>query len=113
MKKDNTYFWKRTIGDMLNQFTISGITYTIDVSYHADGRSDERNIDMFKIVGAILSLGEKRIKEYTENRKCVLIMDNDNKFSVVFKIKGHRIIIITVIDKANCYAKNGTDIVKL
>jgi hypothetical protein len=53
MKKDNTYFWKRTIGDMLNQFTISGITYTIDVSYHADGRSDERNIDMFKIVGAI------------------------------------------------------------
>jgi uncharacterized protein YegP (UPF0339 family) len=40
-------------------------------------------------------------------------MDNDNKFSVVFKIKGHRIIIITVIDKANCYAKNGTDIVKL
>jgi hypothetical protein len=97
----------------LNTFTINNVTYCIKISEHAELRLSQRKLDLFKIVGAILSLGENKIKNYSNTNKDIFIMDNTNNFSVVCYIKNYTIMIVTVLNKADCYVREGTDVINL
>ena len=90
---------------------ISG--YKIMLSSHARLRSKQRNIDTLQSLAAILAMGADRLKEYEANTADIMIQDTDNNFSVVFAVKPGRIEIITLLDKADCYAKTGTNVVKI
>jgi hypothetical protein len=100
-------------GRSINQFTIKGKTYSIRLTKHAELRLTQRKLDLYQAIGAILSLGKNRITEYAGSNRDIMILDKVNNFAVVINIKYRTIIIVTVIDKADCWVKKGTDVINL
>ena len=103
----------RKKGHSVNQFTINRKTFSIRLTDHAEIRLFQRKIDLFRVTGAILALGEERILAYKNSNRDVLIQDKANNFAVVITIDYNTITIITIIDSADCWAKNGTDVINL
>lgn len=108
----NTYKYYKG-SRQVNTFTINNVTFQVRMREHADIRQQERKIDMYKIIGIVLCLGEKRIHKYHNSGRDIFIKDNDNNISVVLYIKNYTIFIRTVIDTADCYVRNGTSIINL
>lgn len=104
---------KRKAGKQVTQFTIQNKTYSIRLTNHAELRLKQRNVDLYQTIGSILSLGENKIKSYSGSNKDIFIMDKENGFSIVCNIEARTITIVTVIDKVDCYIKNGTIAVSL
>lgn len=104
---------KRKAGRQVTQFTIDNKTYSIRLTKHAEERLKQRNVDLYQTIGSILSLGEKRIQDYSGSNKDIFIMDKENGFSIVCNIELRTITIVTVIDKVDCYIKEGTIAVNL
>lgn len=98
---------------MINSFTIANKTYSIRLTNHAQQRLTDRNIDLFQVTGSILSLGQKTITAYSGSNRDIFIMDKEHNFSIVCNIKNYTIAIITVIDSADCWIKQGTTAVNL
>ena len=97
----------------MNTFTINNKTYSIRLSDHAQLRLKQRNIDLFQVIGSILSLGENRITKYSGADRDIFIQDKEHNFSVVCNITSHTITIVTCIDNADCFIKDGTIAVNL
>ena len=112
MNNNNTNH-KRKAGTSINTFTLNNKTYWIRLSQHAEQRLQQRNIDLYQVTGSILSLGEKTITAYSGSNRDIFIMDKVNNFSIVCNITNRTITIITVIDNADCWIKNGTIAVNL
>lgn len=98
---------------MINSFTIADKTYSIRLTNHAQQRLNQRNIDLFQTIGSILSLGEKTITAYAGSNRDIFIMDKEHNFSIVCNISACTITIITVIDSADCWIKQGTTAINL
>lgn len=118
-KSNNTYtkqtniYRRRKPGKMINSFTIANKTYSIRLTNHAQQRLTQRNIDLFQTIGSILSLGKKTITAYAGSNRDIFIMDKQNNFSIVCNITINTITIITVIDSADCWIKQGTTAINL
>jgi hypothetical protein len=110
---NRNYKHHKKAGKPVNTFTIENKTYSIRLSEHAELRLKQRNIDLYQAIGSILSLGKERITDYAGSNRDIFIMDNANNFSVVCNIEYRTITIITVIDKADCYIKDGTIAINL
>ena len=104
---------RRKPGKMINSFTIANKTYSIRLTNHAKQRLTDRNIDLFQVTGSILSLGQKTITAYAGSNRDIFIMDKEHNFSIVCNISACTITIITVIDSADCWIKQGTTAVNL
>jgi len=104
---------KHKRGHSINQFTLNKRTFSIRLTDHAEIRLNQRHIDLFRVTGAILSLGEERILNYKNSNRDILLQDKANNFAVVFSIDFNTITIITVIDSVDCWSKEGTDVVNL
>lgn len=104
---------KRKAGKQVTQFTIQNKTYSIRLTNHAELRLKQRNVDLYQAIGSILSLGEKRIQEYSGSNRDIFIMDKENGFSIVCNIEARTITIVTIIDKIDCFIKAGTIAVNL
>jgi len=98
---------------MVNSFTIENKTYSIRLTQHAQQRLQQRNIDLYQTIGSILSLGQKTITEYSGSNRDIFILDKAHNFSIVCNIENCTITIITVIDSADCWIKQGTTAVNL
>lgn len=107
------YNRRRKNGKMISSFTIGNKTYSIRLTAHAKQRLTDRNIDLYQVTGSILSLGENIIEKYSGSNRDIFIMDKANNFSIVCNIENCTIMIVTVIDSADCWVKNGTIAVKL
>lgn len=104
---------RRKNGKMISAFIITDKTYSIRLTKHAEQRLQQRNVDLYQVTGSILSLGEKTITKYSGSDKDIFIMDKVNNFSIICNITANTITIITVIDSADCWIKNGTIAVNL
>jgi hypothetical protein len=100
-------------GHSVHTFNINGKKFSIRLTDHAELRLSQRKIDLFQAVGLILSLGQDKILEYRDSNKDVMIMDKVNNFSVCVDIDGNIINIVTVIDNADIYVKQGTTAVQI
>ena len=118
-KSSNTYakhtniYRRRKPGRMINSFTIADKTYSIRLTNHAQQRLNQRNIDLFQVIGSILSLGQKTITAYAGSNRDIFILDKEHNFSIVCNISACTITIITVIDSIDCWIKEGTIAVNL
>lgn len=105
--------FNKKVGYTVATFTIKNKTYSVRLTKHAELRLKERNIDLYQTIGNILSLGEKRIINYSGSNRDILIQDKENGFSIVCTIELRTIYIITVIDNCDCWVKSGTSIINL
>lgn len=60
-----------------------------------------------------MALGQNKILEYKDTNKDLMVIDKQNNFSIVATIEGNKIVIITLIDKADLYVKEGTTAIQL
>ncbi|MFW6242656.1 MAG: DUF4258 domain-containing protein [bacterium] len=99
------------MGKAMFKFELNNKKWHVQQSYHAKVRMEERNIDFFAVVGDIIALGN-RIETLAENNEEAMIIDKNKDISVVagFQEDFNIITIITVIDKANVFVKDGTSI---
>jgi hypothetical protein len=67
-------------------------------SRHSLHMLEERNIDKYHVLGSIIALGKKLI-EYNNNGKHIMISDENKNISTIFAIENYTIVLITVIDK--------------
>ncbi len=99
--------------NIVDTFTINGQKFNIQLTNHGGRRLKDRHIDLFLVISAILSLGEKKLLSYVNANKDIMIIDKEHNFSVVFTISDNIIYIITVIKKADVHVKTGTIAVNL
>ncbi len=104
---------KERIKNIVNTFTIDGQTFSVILTKHAELRLSQRNIDQFQAIGLILSLGKERILSYINSEEDIMIIDKVNNFSVCVAITDSEITIITVINNADIWVKEGTKICNL
>ncbi len=79
--------------------------YKILSTRHADERMEQRGVDWRQALGAILSLGIDRLREYETGDRDVLVRDTVNGFTAVFTVDRKQIRIITVIDNVDCHTR--------
>lgn len=104
---------KRVDKNLMDSFTINNQTFNIILTNHAVKRLQERNIDKFQAIGAIMAIGQNKILEYKDTNKDIMVIDKQNNFSIVATIEGQDIVIITLIDKSDIYVKEGTTAINL
>ncbi len=97
-------------GKALATVQIEGTTYSIRATEHALERMEQRDVDGYVVTGNILALGPERLQKLQEANEEAIIIDKQKDVSVVIGFKGNRIQVVTVIDKANCFVKDGTSI---
>jgi predicted KAP-like P-loop ATPase len=82
-------------------FNVIGSSHSLDML-------QERGIDKYHVLGSIIALGRKLI-EYNNNDKHIMISDEKKNISTVFTIENYIIVLITVIDKGKeVYISNNT-----
>lgn len=97
-------------GKSLALLTIEGKDYSIRASEHALQRMEERQVDSYVVAGNVMALGAERLQELQRKQEEAMIIDEENEVAVVIAFKGNRIMLVTVLNKANCYVKKGTRI---
>jgi hypothetical protein len=82
-------------------FNVIGSSHSLDMLA-------ERDIDKYHVLGSIIALGKKLI-EYNNNDKHIMISDEKKNISTIFTIENYIIVLITVIDKGKeVYISNNT-----
>jgi len=87
--------------------------FSIRATQHSLDRMASRKIEATTAAASIIALGEERLLKAQASNEDVMVLDSINNIAVVFAFDGNKILIITVIDKANCFVKSGTRIEKL
>lgn len=97
----------------LTTFQIDKETYSVRTTSHSELRINQRNIDSYIIISNILSLGKERIKEYQNQDKDIMVIDESNNISFCFTFKKNTVKIITVLDKSDIWVKKNTLVEKI
>lgn len=105
MGKNGKYLAKLEMGN--------GAQWSLRATDHALGRMAERDVDAYAATSAIIALGERVLTELKDTGDEALVLDQDRGFALVVGFKLNTAWIITVIDKARCYAKRGTRVYQL
>lgn len=100
-------------GKSLLEFKYLGQKHSIRASEHALERAEERGIAINVILSEVIALPVADMQKYKENNKECIIIDDNRDIAVVVGFKGNKINIITVIDKADVWIKEGTAIKKI
>lgn len=90
-------------------FNKDGETFSVRVSEHSAKRVNQRGIDENNILSAIFALKIERLIEAREEDKDLAVIDEKNDFALILGMTKNRINIITAIDKADIWVKEGTD----
>jgi len=101
-------------GKFLSEIKLNnGSTWSLRASDHALARMGQRDVDAYAATAAVIALGESILTELKETGDEAMVLDEDRGFALVVGFKLNTAWIITVIDKARCYAKTGTRVYQL
>lgn len=100
-------------GITLMKFNYNGTEFLIRTTEHSLIRFKENGINIDIACGNIVSLGKKRLYEYSGTGEDVAIVDVDNNITTIITFEGNQIRIRTIIPKSNVWIKSGTKIFNL
>jgi hypothetical protein len=98
---------------LLAQIKINNRDYSIRATDHCLQRMAERKIDEYVVSGNVLALGETKLLKLQEAQEEAIIIDKKTNTSIVVAFIRNTVKIITVIDKANVFVKDGTRIERI
>ena len=81
--------------------------FRIESTTHALRRMEERDIDK-KIVTDIVCGLDNKVLRYNNSGEEIAIIDQDHDIAVIIEVRYNKVVVITVIDKANIHIKEGT-----
>lgn len=91
----------------IGTFVIEGRLFNVIGSSHALERLEDRNIDKYMIMSAIVGLGNKLV-EYNNNNKHIIISNEGKNCSTVFTIENYTVVLVTVLDKGQMFTSRNT-----
>lgn len=100
-------------GKSIARIKINGFRYSLRATEHSLERMEQRGISGYVIAGDVISLGKERILELQKKQVDVALIDKKRGIAVIMQFKNNTLKILTVIDKANIYVKDGTEIEEL
>lgn len=92
---------------LLDKFDILNKPFRIESTTHAYDRMKERDIEQKKVVAVIRELRFK-VLLYNNTGEEIAIIDKENDMAIIIEIRLNKVVIITVIDRANIHIKDGT-----
>ena len=100
-------------GKFLSTIKINNNTWSLRATDHALERMSQRNVDAYAATSSVIALGEEVLTELRNTNDEAMILDEDAGFALVVGFKANTAWVITVINKARCYAKTGTRVYQL
>ncbi|MFP4662456.1 MAG: DUF4258 domain-containing protein [Halanaerobiales bacterium] len=94
---------KLTFNDLFNNDRY----FPIESTTHALERMEERGIDRQVVIEVIQELNYK-ILFYNNSGEEVAIIDQEHDIAVIIEVRFNKVVVITVIDRANIHIKDGT-----
>ncbi len=92
---------------LLEEFQISNRYFRIETTDHAFERMRERNIKEKTVINVVRELNFK-VLFYNNTGEEIAIIDQENDIAVIIEVRFNKVVIITVINRANIYIKEGT-----
>ncbi len=82
--------------------------FRIEGTTHAVQRMKERNIDKKIVIELVRSLDYSKLLSYNNTGEEIAIIDQENDIAVIMEVRFNKVVVITVIDRANIHIKEGT-----
>lgn len=92
---------------LLGEFEIVNKDFRIESTTHALKRMKERGIKKRIVMNVVMSL-DCKVLNYNNSGEEIAIIDEKNDLAVIIEVRLDKIVIITVIDRANIHIKEGT-----
>lgn len=96
----------------ITAFFIGDNVYRVVATSHGAVQMGRRKLDQYYIASACLALGLK-LDQYNNTGTHIMLVDESKNLAAVITVENHRIVLITVIDSADVYAKSNTVIENL
>ncbi|MFP4016966.1 MAG: DUF4258 domain-containing protein [Halanaerobiales bacterium] len=92
---------------LIEKLALTDRYFPIESTTHALERMQERGIDQQVVIEVIQGLNYK-IMSYNNSGEEVAIIDQENDIAVIIEVRFNKVVVITVIDRANIHIKDGT-----
>lgn len=92
---------------LLSEVEIMNKDFRIESTTHAARRMEEREIDKSIVIDVVKGLDVKLLL-YNNTGEEIAIIDQLQDIAVIIEVRLNKIVIITVIDRANIHIKDGT-----
>ncbi len=92
---------------LLGKITITNNNFRIESTTHALERMEERGIDRQVVLDVIQELDYK-VLIYNDSGEEIAIIDQEHDIAVIIEVRLNKVVVITVIDRANIHIKDGT-----
>ncbi|MDI3548414.1 MAG: hypothetical protein PWR10_2066 [Halanaerobiales bacterium] len=97
---------------LLGEFEIINKDFRIESTTHALQRMEERRIDQ-QVVKEVIKGLDYKVLLYNNSGEEIAIIDQEHDIAVIIEVRLNKVVIITVIDKANIHIKDGTRLEKI
>lgn len=91
----------------ITAFSVGDNVYRLVATSHGQSQMKNRNLDCYYIASSCLALGLK-LDYYNNSRKHIMLIDESKDLAAVITIEKFVIVLITVIDKSEVFAKSNT-----
>jgi hypothetical protein len=91
----------------LTEFEVLNKPFRVESTTHAYERMEERNIKKEIVISVIRGLRLK-VLLYNNTGEEIALIDKQNDIAIILEVRLNKIVIITVIDRANIHIKDGT-----
>jgi hypothetical protein len=81
--------------------------FRIESTTHALERMKERNITKNIVIEVVMGLDNK-VLLYNNTGEEIAIIDQEHDIAVIIEVRLNKVVVITVIDRANIHIKDGT-----
>jgi hypothetical protein len=92
---------------LLSEMEILNKDFRIESTTHAAKRMEERKIDESIVIDVVKELDVKALV-YNNTGDEIAIIDQIHDIAVITEVRLNKIVIITVINRANIHIKDGT-----
>lgn len=92
---------------LLGNLAITDRNFRIESTTHAMKRMEERGIAHQIVIDVIQELSYK-VLLYNDTGEEIAIIDQEHDIAVIIEVRFNKVVIITVIDRANIHIKDGT-----
>lgn len=96
----------------ITAFNVGEHVYRVVATSHGILQMKERTLDQYYIASACLALGLK-LDLYNNTGTHIMLIDELKDLAAVITVENYSIVLITVIDKADVFAKSNTVIENL
>lgn len=92
---------------LLGKLVVKGEFFRVESTAHALKRMKERGVEDDVVINTLQELSYK-IMVYNDTGEEIAVIDQEHDLAVIVEVRMNKVVVITVIDRADIYLKDGT-----